>query len=40
MFDALSGLHLDHEVFVVLLKLPSGSVLVIEGLLHLFETPE
>jgi len=41
MFEALSRLHLDREeVIVVLLKLLSGSVLVIESLLHLFETPE
>ena len=41
MFRALSGLHLDREeVIVVLLKLPSKSVLAIEGMLFLFETPE
>ena len=41
MFEALSSVHLDcEEVVVVLLKLPSGSVLVIESLLHLFEAPE
>jgi len=41
IFDALSELHFDREkVIVVLLKLLSGSVLVIEGLLHLFETPK
>jgi len=41
MFEALFGLHLiREEVIVVLRKLLSGSVLVIEGLLHLFETPK
>ena len=41
IFEALSGLHLDREeVIVVLLKFPLGSILVIEGMLHLFETPE
>ena len=41
MFEAFSGLHLDREkVIAVLLKLLSGSILVIESLLHLFETPE
>ena len=41
MFEALSGLHFDcEEVIAVLLKLPSGGVLVIKGSLHLFETPE
>ena len=39
MFEALSELHFDREeVIVVLLKLLSGSILVIESLLHLFET--
>ena len=39
MFEALSGLHFDcEEVIAVLLKLPSGRVLVIKGPLHLFET--
>jgi len=38
MFEALFEFHLDREeVIVVLLKLLSGSVLVIESLLHLFE---
>ena len=37
----LSGLHLDgKEVIVVLPQLTSGSVLVVEGLLHLPEVPE
>jgi len=41
MFEVLSGLHLNRdEVIVVLLKLPSGSILVIESLLHLFEGPK
>ena len=41
MFEALFGFHLDHEeVIVILLKLPSESILVIESLLHLFETPK
>jgi len=40
IFEALSRLHLDREkVIVVLLKLPSRSILVIESLLHRFETP-
>jgi len=39
VFEALYGLHLDREkVVVVLLKLPSGSVLVIESPPYLFET--
>ena len=41
MFEALSGFHLDREkVISIFLKLRSGSILVIESLLHLFETPE
>ena len=41
VFEVLSELHLDCEkLIVVLLKLLSGSILVIEILLHLFETPE
>jgi len=41
MFEALSELQLDRgEVIIVLLKLPSRSVLVIEGMLHLFKTLE
>jgi len=41
MFEALSSLHLDHEeVIDVLLELPLGGILVIEGLLYLFETLE
>ena len=41
MFEVLSGLHLDREeVIPILLKLPLESVLVIEGILHLFETLE
>jgi len=38
MIEALSGLHLyREEVIIVLLKLPLGSVLVMERLLHLFD---
>ena len=41
MFEALFELHFDcKEVIDVLLKLPSGSVLVIEDLPHLFKAPE
>ena len=41
MFEALSKLYLNHdEVIVVILKLLSGSVLVIKGMLYLFETLE
>jgi len=41
MLEALSGLHLDREkVIVVILKLSSGSILVIKGLFHFFETLE
>ena len=41
VFEAISGLHLDcEEVVVILLELPSGSILVIESLLQLFEAPE
>ena len=41
IFEALSGIYLDREeVIVILLKLPLESVLVIESMLHLFETPE
>ena len=40
MFEASSGLHLYCEVFDVILKFLSRSVLVIEGLLHFFKTPE
>ena len=40
VFKALSGLHLDRkEVIIVLLQLLLGSVLVVEGILHLFEAP-
>jgi len=41
IFEALSELHLDHEeVIAVLFKLMSGSVLVIENVLHLIEASE
>ena len=41
MFEALSKLYLNHdEVIAVILKLMLGSVLVIEGMLYLFETLE
>jgi len=41
MSEALFGLHFNcKEVIDVLLKLPSGSVLVIEDLPHLFKAPE
>ena len=41
MFEALSGLHLDRDkVIIVILKLLSGSVLVIGGMLHLYKTLE
>ena len=40
MFESLSRLYLDHEeVIVVILNLPLRSLLVIKGLLYLFETP-
>ena len=39
MFEALSGLHLHHGE-VIVLKLLSGSILVIESMFYLFETPE
>ena len=41
LFEALSRIHLDREkVINVLLKLLSGSILVIESMLHLFEVLE
>jgi len=41
VFEAIFGFPLDcEEVVVVLLELPSGSILVIESLLHLFEVLE
>ena len=41
IIEALSGLHLDRgKVIDVILKLQSRSIFVIEGQLHLFETPE
>jgi len=41
LLEALPRLHFDgDEVVVVLLELPSGSVLVVEDLLHLFEALE
>ena len=41
VFDALIGLHLDcEEVIVVLLKLKTRGILVVEGLPHLFEVSE
>ena len=41
IFEALFRLHLDREkVIDVILKLLPGSVLVIESMFHLFETPE
>ena len=41
IFEAPSRLHFDHEdMIVVLLKFPSGSVLVIEGLFHIPEVSE
>ena len=41
LFEAIPKLHFDgEEVVVVLLEPPSGSVLVVEGLLHLLKAPE
>ena len=40
VFEAIFGFPLDCEEVVVLLELPSGSILVIESLLHLFEVLE
>jgi len=41
VFEALSDLHLDcEEVVAVLLEIPSGSIPVIESLLHLFDSGE
>jgi len=41
VLESLSRLHLDYEeVIIVFLQLSSGSVLVVEGLLHLFKALE
>jgi len=41
VFEAPSSLHLDCEkVVTILLELPSKRIIVIESMLHLFESPE